>query len=84
MQQTINVGQVQPSVLSKVERIVKNWKAWLSVKRQQLHAKSMENEFCRVIGVPVLFMPIAKVLWLGVIGFVILCGVAGWLEGGAV
>lgn len=28
MQQTINVGQVQPSILSMVERIVKNSKAW--------------------------------------------------------
>ena len=32
MQQTIQIGQVQPSVLSNAERTVKNWRAWWSAK----------------------------------------------------
>ena len=38
MQQTINVGQVQPSVLSIVGRIVKNLKAWWNARSETFTA----------------------------------------------
>ena len=40
MQQTIQIGQVQPSVLPNAEGIVKNWrqqvKSWVSAHQEQL------------------------------------------------
>ena len=38
MQQTINVGQVQPSILSRVERTVKNLKAWWNARSETFTA----------------------------------------------
>ena len=80
--QVIQVGQVQPSVLSKVETAVKNLKKWLSAKKQLLWLKSEQNELCRILCVPVLFSPIAPLIWAAVIGLVVMCGLAEWLEGG--
>ena len=82
--QVIQVGHVQPSVLSKVETAVKNLKKWLSAKKQLLWLKSEQNELCRILCVPVLFSPIAPLIWAAVIGLVVMCGLTGWLEGGAV
>ena len=76
MNQAIQIGQVQPSVLSKVESTVKNLKA-------RLQQKVTDSEFCCVIGLPLLFEPVASVMWAVTIGFVLLLGLAGWLEGGA-
>ena len=83
MQNAIQLGQVQPSVLSKVETAVKNLKKWLSAKKQLLWLKSEQNELCRIMCVPVLFSPIAPLIWAAVIGLVVMCGLAEWLEGGA-
>ena len=47
-----------------------------------LHRKSLESEFASTLGFPVLFSPIAPYLWAVVILLVLLCGFAGWLEGG--
>ena len=38
MQQTIQIGQVQPSVLSWVERTVENLKAWWSARSESFTA----------------------------------------------
>lgn len=44
MQNVIQIGQVvQPSVLSEVERTVKNSKAWLSAKSPSFSALTGEN-----------------------------------------
>lgn len=48
----------------------------------RLYRRSMESEFCRVVGIPVLFSPTALVLWAIALLFVVLCGFAGWMEGG--
>ena len=34
MKQTVSLGQVRPSVLSRAEKIVKNCKAWLSATNE--------------------------------------------------
>lgn len=44
MQQTIQLGQVQPSVLSNAERTVKNWRAWWSAKSETM--SEMIGEDC--------------------------------------
>lgn len=44
MQQTIQLGQVQPSVLSKAGRTVKNWRAWWSAKSETM--SEMIGEDC--------------------------------------
>lgn len=83
MQQTLRLGQVaQPSVLAQVAAAVKSLKRKKQAWCARMAERTAQNEFLRVLGVPVLFMPIAA-LWAVVIGFVLLCGVAGWLEGGA-
>ena len=46
-----------------------------------LYRKSIENEFARILGVPVLFSPIARYLWAAAVTFIILCGFAGWIGG---
>ena len=51
MQQTINVGQVQPAILSRVERIAKNCKEIVGnlkkVSSKWLHAESVTfSRFC--------------------------------------
>lgn len=73
MQRTIQIGQVQPSVLSKVESSVKNCKEWLNAKSETFSALCGE-EFTRK---EVLIAHAACVL------LVVACGVAEWLEGGA-
>ncbi len=44
MQQTIQLGQVQPSVLSNAERTVKNWRAWWNAKSETM--SEMIGEDC--------------------------------------
>ena len=44
MQQTIQLGQVQPTVLSNAERTVKNWRAWWSAKSETM--SEMIGEDC--------------------------------------
>ena len=73
MQQTIQLGQVQPSVLSNVERIVKNCKAWLNAKSETFSALCGEKFTHK----EVLLAHAACVL------LIVVCGVAEWLEGGA-
>jgi hypothetical protein len=47
-----------------------------------LYRKSLESEFASILGFPVLFSPSAPYLWAVVVIFVLICGFAGWLEGG--
>ena len=83
MQQTIQIGQVQPSMLSQLKAIVKNLRERKQAWCARMYQRSSENEFLRVIGVPLLFTPVAPYAWAAVLGLVLLYGVAGWLEGGA-
>ena len=78
MQTAIQVGQVRPSVLSRLERTVKNLKA-------RFDRAVCDSEFCRVLGITPwhfslqgLAVTVAVFLILAVV-----CGVAEWLEGGA-
>jgi hypothetical protein len=81
MQQTIQLGQVQPSVLPQVEAAVKNLceqvAAWWNTKNvtfTRLFATEEGEVFTH--GQVVL-------AHLGMAAFIIILGVAGWLEGGA-
>ena len=74
MQNVIQLGQVQPSVLSRVvEGIVKNWKAWLSAKSETFSSLCGEDFTHREV----------LLANLVAVAFIIIIGVAGWLEGGA-
>lgn len=73
MQQTIRIGQVQPSVLSIFESIVKNSKVWLDAKSKTFSALCGEDFTHQ----EVLIAHAACVL------LIVACGVAEWLEGGA-
>jgi hypothetical protein len=48
-----------------------------------LYRRSLESEFASILGIPVLFTSAAPYLWAVAISLVLLCGFAGWLEGGA-
>ena len=79
MQQTIQIGQVQPSILSMVGRIVKNLKVAFDRKVE-------DSEFCQVLGItPWHFslQGLAVTAFIGMVLFLV-CGLAEWLEGGAV
>ena len=73
MQQKIQIGQVQPSVLSIFESIVKNSKVWLNAKSKTFSALCGEDFTHK----EVLLAHAACML------LIVICGVAGWLEGGA-
>lgn len=76
MQTTVNLGQVvQPTVLSKVERIVKN----LSEK---IDRKVSESEFCQVLGITPWHLSLEGVKVALAILFLIAvtCGIAEMLE----
>lgn len=81
MQQTIQIGQVQPSVLSNAERTVKNWReelsvnvaAWLMARNGWFSAFTGETVTNRHVVLAHLYMAV----------LVVACMVAGWLEGGA-
>jgi len=78
MQQTIQLGQVQPSVLSQVKAVVKNWRAKFDQAIEQ-------SEFCQVLGITpwhFTLQGVAVTLLLFLV-LVVVCGVAEWLEGGA-
>ena len=85
MQQTLRLGQVaQPSVVAQVAAAVKSLKRKKQAWCARMAERTAQNEFLCVIGIPLLFEPVAQLLWAVALGFVLLCGVAGWLEGGAV
>lgn len=71
MRQTIQMGQVQPSVLS-VEGIVKNCKMWLGAKSKTFSALCGED----ITHKEVIIAHAALML------LIVVCGVAAWLEGG--
>lgn len=77
MQQTLQLGQVQPSVLSQVKAVVKNWRA-------KFDRKVRESEFCQVLDItPELFtlQGLAITTIVGVV-IILLSGLFEWLEGG--
>ena len=82
MQQTIQLGQVQPSVLSKAGRTVKNWRedlsrnlvTWLATKNEWFSAFTGEEVTNKHVALAHLYM-------VALTGALL---VAGWLEGGAV
>ena len=80
MQKTVNLGQaVQPTVLSKVERIVKN----LSEK---IDRKVSDSEFCQVLGISPWHLALegVKVALAILLMIAMVCGIAEYLEmGGA-
>ena len=81
MQQTIQLGQVQPSVLSKAGRTVKNWSeqlgrnlvTWLATKNEWFSAFTGEEVTNKHVMLAHLYM----------VALVVAMLVAGWLEGGA-
>ena len=76
MQQTIQLGQVQPSMLSQLKAIVKNLREWLNAKSETFTA------LCGSEGDVFTHGDVVKA-HLGVLAFLIILGMAGWLEGGA-
>lgn len=83
MEQTIQIGQVQPSALAQVAAAVKSMRRKKQAWCLRMFLRTSENEFLRVLNVPVLFTPIAPLAWAAVLMLIFICGVAGWLEGGA-
>ena len=72
MRQTIQMGQVQPSVLSVVESIVKNCKMWFGAKSKTFSALCGEDFTHKEV-----IIAHAALMLL-----IVVCGVAAWLEGG--
>ena len=47
----------------------------------RLYRKTLESEFSAALGFPVLFSRDAPMIWLAIIGFILIIGFFGWLEG---
>lgn len=56
---------------------------WLADWRMWMLKRTLKSEFLSVLGVPMLFTPAAVYGWAAVLGLLAACGVAEWLEGGA-
>lgn len=78
MQTAFQIGQVQPSILSRLESIVKNLKA-------RFDRSVRDSEFCQVLGITPWHFSLQglAVTALLFIVLVVVCGLAEWLEGGA-
>ena len=79
MQQTIQLGQVQPSVLSQVKAVVKSLKT-------KVDNKVNESEFCQVLGITPWHYSLQGIAVTAAVFVLILmvCGFAEWLNGSAV
>lgn len=78
MQQTMEIGQlVQPSVSAQVAAAVENLKTWWREQSQTFTA------LCGTEGDTFTHGDVVKTV-LGLAAFILILGVAGWLEGGAV
>lgn len=66
----------QPNPAAAVQRVLNNVRNWGREKVQG-------SDFCNVLGIPLLFSGIAPYMWGLVAAFLAVCGVAEWLEGGA-
>lgn len=81
MNQTIQLGQVRPSVLSNAGRTVKNWSKelgrnlvkWLATRNEPFTAIAGEKVTNKHVLLAHLYM----------VALVVVMMVAGWLEGGA-
>jgi hypothetical protein len=78
MQQTIQLGQVQPSVLSQVKAVVKSLKT-------KVDNKVNESEFCQVLGITPWHYSLQGIAVTAAVFVLILmvCGFAEWLNGSA-
>lgn len=67
MNQTINLGQVQPSILSTVERIVKNWNLYLDQRNKFFSAIAGEPFTNRQVltAHAVLLFPVLTLIGIG-------------------
>lgn len=78
MQRTMEIGQVvQPSVQAQVAAAVENLKTWWREQSQTFTA------LCGTEGDTFTHGDVVMA-HLGIVAFILILGVAGWLEGGAV
>lgn len=73
MQTTLQLGQVQPSILSNMESVVKNCKKWLNAKSETFSVLCGESFTHKEV----------VLTHVGLVVFFIILGVAGAMEGGA-
>lgn len=69
-------------MLSQLKAVVKNLKERKQAWCVRMFERTSESEFLRVLGVPMMFTPLAPYAWAAVLGLVLVCGLAEWLEGG--
>ena len=79
MQNVIQIGQAQPTVLQQLETRVKSM-------RQKFDQAVWDSEFCQVLGITPMHFSLQGVAITAALFLILLmvCGVAEWLEGGAV
>ena len=88
MQQTIQLGQVQPSILSRVERTVKNW-------RVRFDRAVEQSQFCQIAGFTPWHFSLQGLAFTALFGLLVMlvcglpellgnvaCGIIRMVEGG--
>ncbi|MBQ2674136.1 MAG: hypothetical protein IJG07_05580 [Prevotella sp.] len=79
-QAAARVKSVASELSVRAQRTVSPWRAdWMA----WAYRRTMRSQFLSVIGVPLLFTPAALYGWAAVLGLLMACGVAEWLQGGA-
>ena len=79
MQKSIQLRQAQPTVLQQLETLVKSM-------RQKFDQKVSDSELCQVLGITPWHFSLQGLAVTAALFLILLvvCGVAEWLEGGAV
>lgn len=78
MQQTMTIGQAQPTVLQQLEARVKS-------EKERLDKAVEDSEFCKAMGLTPWHFTLNGVLVSATVclALLMICMVAEWLEGGA-
>ena len=79
MQNSIQLRQAQPTMLQQLETLVKSM-------RQKFDQKIFDSELCQVLGITPWHFSLQGLAYTAALFLILLvvCGVAEWLEGGAV
>lgn len=84
----------QPNPAAALQQVFNNWqryeltaaqhvarRAVATVEKARIRAE--RSELCRILGIPLLFSSFAAYGFVAVTALIVCCGVAEWLEGGA-
>jgi len=84
----------QPNPAAALQQVFNNWQQYeqealrhaarrARAMAEEARLRTERSELCRILGIPLLFSPFAAYGLAAVTALIACCGVAEWLEGGA-